>query len=74
MDCKSPLTKTTWSPDWVLEARTPAFVQGGIGQRFGSNRYFWGNVPALDVLQLGSNEGATYNGPLDLLFAGAPLR
>lgn len=37
---------------------------------FGAKKFLWGNVPAIDVLQLGSNEGDGYGKPLNLLFAG----
>jgi hypothetical protein len=39
--------------------------------QFGGKKFLWGNIPALDVLQLGSNEGDDYGGQLRLLFAGA---
>ncbi|KAK4237717.1 hypothetical protein C8A03DRAFT_44438 [Achaetomium macrosporum] len=71
VDCNSLLAKQTWKPDWVLENRTPAFVGGGPGVQFGGKKYLFGNVPALDVLQLGSNEGGNYGGPLRLLFAAS---
>ncbi|KFY89500.1 hypothetical protein V500_05642 [Pseudogymnoascus sp. VKM F-4518 (FW-2643)] len=71
-DCKSSLGKETWAPDWVLENRKPAFVQeGGIGVAFGGKKYLWGNIPSLDVLQLGLNEGNDYRGQLNLLFAAS---
>ena len=73
IDCKSFLGKETWQPDWALEHRTPAFVRGGIGVHFGTKKFPWGNIPALDVLQLDSNEGSDYEGELHLLFAGAYL-
>lgn len=38
--------------------------------QFGGKKYFWGNIPALDVLQLGSNEGEAYIDQLYMLFAG----
>lgn len=38
--------------------------------QFGGKKYLWGNVPAFDVLQLGSNEGDNFKGKLRLLFAG----
>jgi hypothetical protein len=38
--------------------------------QFGGRKYLWGNIPALDILQLGLNEGDTYREPLRLLFAG----
>lgn len=68
--CRSPLGKATWAPKWDLENRTPAFVRGGIGVTFGGKKYLWGNVPALDVLRLETNEGDNYPGQLSLLFAG----
>lgn len=42
-----------------------------LGVQFGGKKYLWGNIPALDVLQLGLNEGFNYGRPLSLLFAGA---
>lgn len=39
--------------------------------QFGGKKFLWGNIPALDVLQLGLNEGDDYEGQLSLLFAGA---
>jgi len=39
--------------------------------QFGGKKYLWGNIPALDVVRLGSNEGDDYGGQLRLLFAGA---
>ncbi|KAL2022832.1 hypothetical protein VTK56DRAFT_4363 [Thermocarpiscus australiensis] len=70
-DCKSRLGKKIWTPDWVLENRKPDFVRGGIGVQFGGGKYLWGNIPALDVLQLGSNEGVDHGGQLRLLFAAS---
>ncbi|KAK3324964.1 hypothetical protein B0H66DRAFT_511247 [Apodospora peruviana] len=70
-DCRSPLGKKTWSPDWVLENRDPVFVRNGPGVQFGRGKYLWGNVPAFDVVQLASNEGENYGEPLRLLFAAS---
>jgi hypothetical protein len=71
VDCKSALGKETWTPNWALQNRTPAFVGGGIGVSFGGKKFLWGNVPALDVLRLDSNEGDQYQGQLSLLFAAS---
>nr|OQO25304.1 hypothetical protein B0A51_13954 [Rachicladosporium sp. CCFEE 5018] len=38
---------------------------------FGGKKYLWGNVPAIDVVQLEKNEGAHYEGNLRLLFAAS---
>nr|CEG05156.1 unnamed protein product [Fusarium clavum] len=69
--CNSVLNKATWTPDWVLQDRTPTFIGGGIGVSFGVKKFLWGNVPALDVLKLSSNEGDHYQGQLSLLFAAS---
>lgn len=71
IECKSPLGKKTWQPAWVLENRTPAFIGTGIGETFGATKYLWGNVPAFDVIELGSNEGENYAKDLRILFAAS---
>ena len=75
MACKSALIKTTWQPQWVLENRLPSFI-GGDGSldssqvKFGAKKFLWGNLPAIDILQLSSNEGEAYSQDLNILFAG----
>lgn len=54
--------KATWSPGWVHERREPAFIGGDneVGMplvAFGKKKYLWGNMPALDILNLQDNEG-----------------
>ncbi|KAF0638218.1 hypothetical protein FPSE5266_00605 [Fusarium pseudograminearum] len=71
LDCKSPLSKETWTPNWILTNRIPAFFGNMPAITFGGKKYIWGNVPALDVLQLGSNEGDNYQDQLNLLFAAS---
>ncbi|RGP78863.1 set and mynd domain-containing 3 [Fusarium longipes] len=71
IDCKSALGKETWTPNWALQNRTPAFIRGGIGVSFGGKKFLWGNVPALDILRLDSNEGEQYQDQLSLLFAAS---
>ncbi|PYH34770.1 DUF4470 domain-containing protein [Aspergillus neoniger CBS 115656] len=68
--CMSPLGQGTWQPAWALESRLPSFVQGPLNQFIGPNKHLWGNTPAIDVLQLDSNEGRDYDHDLRLLFAG----
>lgn len=72
--CKSPMLKDGWQPRWITQNRKPTFINadGGTGAR--PSRHFWGNVPALDVIQLVSNEGLDYNRSLKLLFAGTFAR
>ena len=59
----------------MTEKRTPAFINNGPPQvRFGSQKDLWGNVPAIDVLQLKSNEGEGYEKELRMLFAGEDMQ
>lgn len=37
---------------------------------FGRSKFLWGNVPALDIINLEANEGKAYNKHMNLLFAG----
>ncbi|KAI1736358.1 hypothetical protein F4680DRAFT_461244 [Xylaria scruposa] len=72
-DCQSSIMKGTWKPRWVAENRPPAFMSHGFEYqaKFGVIKYLWGNVPAFDVIQLGQNEGANFQNPIDLLFAAS---
>ncbi|RDW86109.1 uncharacterized protein DSM5745_02751 [Aspergillus mulundensis] len=66
LDCRSPLNETTWLPDWAQGQRVPSFVGRGVSP--GGTKYFWGDVPAIDVVQLDRNEGDGYADELRLLF------
>ncbi|KAF4504438.1 hypothetical protein G6O67_007888 [Ophiocordyceps sinensis] len=70
-DCKSPLGRKNWLPAWFLENRKPSFIGPEIGKPFGARKHLWGNVPAIDVLGLGANEGDEYGRDLRLLFAAS---
>ncbi|TLD18871.1 extracellular exo-polygalacturonase [Venturia nashicola] len=71
-DCKSPYMKSTWSPAWYMEKRTPTFIGNGPPVvSFGGAKYLWGNMPAIDVLALGQNEGPDHANDLNLLFAAS---
>ncbi|KAI0545918.1 hypothetical protein F4679DRAFT_575864 [Xylaria curta] len=74
-DCQSPILKGSWKPRWVAENRPPSFMSHGseYQTKFGAIKYLWGNVPAFDVIQLGQNEGADFQNPINLLFAGRLL-
>lgn len=41
--------------------------------KFGVHKYLWGNVPAVDFVKLADNEGVSFAGPLNLLFAGEAI-
>lgn len=67
--------KDTWVPDWYNTNRQPAFIGHGGGPMnapFGTPKYPWGIMPALDILQLKDNEGETeVNRDFKLLFAAS---
>ncbi|GLB43235.1 hypothetical protein LshimejAT787_1301360 [Lyophyllum shimeji] len=65
VDCKGPYMRTSWVPRWVAQNRIPAFIisdnnPSNVLSRhynFGlSHAYLWGNVPAIDHLNLAENE------------------
>ncbi|PKK48400.1 hypothetical protein CI102_8134 [Trichoderma harzianum] len=73
IDCKSPLGNEAWRPGWVLERRDPKFMVklGSIYPSFAEEKRLWGNIPAIDGLQLESNEGVGHGKQLNLLFAAS---
>ncbi|KAJ7237269.1 hypothetical protein B0H12DRAFT_108636 [Mycena haematopus] len=59
-DCKHPYNNSSWQPTWMTENRSPAFIvgDGPLHSPFGTfGTYVWGNVPAINCLQLTRNEG-----------------
>ncbi|KAJ7036561.1 hypothetical protein C8F04DRAFT_1337414, partial [Mycena alexandri] len=61
-DCKHPYNNSSWQPAWAAERRSPVFFtqtnNGPAHTFFGTFRnYIWGNVPAINCLQLSRNEG-----------------
>ncbi|KAI1807483.1 hypothetical protein F4811DRAFT_574433 [Daldinia bambusicola] len=61
-----------WEPSWVKECRLPSFLRDNfIYYPRGVRKPLWGEVPAVDVVQLEQNEGKDYQKPLDLLFAAS---
>jgi len=66
--------KETWKPSWEVERRKPAFLSSDgppMGQtKYGAQKYLWGNMPAIDVMQALQNEAADLPEYLRLLFAG----
>ena len=72
LDCNSVLGKDRWRPGWIIENRTPSFMgdEGPILEIFGDLNYLWGNIPAIDLLNLSQNEGEIYSQDLDLCLAG----
>jgi hypothetical protein len=74
VECRDPLNKTRWIPEWERANRTPAWATGEAPQNlynpFGSSKYLWGNAPAIDIAQMAQNEGKTHDRDITLLFAG----
>ena len=73
-DCRSPLMESTWKPAWEVEKRKPSFIgnddSASLMTSHGQRKYLWGNVPAIDILNLKQNEGVDVSADLRLLFAG----
>ncbi|KAF4438482.1 hypothetical protein F53441_12776 [Fusarium austroafricanum] len=68
--CKSDLGRQYYRPKWVVEDRTPTFV-GQMTPIYTGFQELFGDLPAIDLLQLGSNEGMEYPRDLRLLFAAS---
>lgn len=64
--CNSSLNNSTWKPQWALQGRRPNLSDGG----YKGKKYFYGNVPALDIIHLEGNEGKSYDQDMNVLFAG----
>lgn len=81
-DCNDTLRSPAWSPAWVREARLPDFIDSGEHASgwasqtpFGLGQHLWGNVPAMDVLNLQNNEGIKTHQDVSVAFiASGDLR
>ncbi|PGH28167.1 hypothetical protein AJ80_00057 [Polytolypa hystricis UAMH7299] len=80
LDCKNPLRKSAWRPAWEVEKREPHFIDSSNADEssmlssfhhHGGMKYLWGNVPALDLLQLDANEGENTAQGISLLLAAS---
>jgi hypothetical protein len=71
--CKSDLMAFKYTPGWIREGRNPSWVSGSeISSVFGVNQYLWGNMPAIDVLNIEKNEGINQiHRDIRLLFAAS---
>jgi len=66
-DCNDPIRSPNWSPAWVEEGRPPSFAGGERmdklwflkKERLALGMHLWGNIPAMDTLNLRHNEGVT---------------
>ncbi|KAJ6617047.1 hypothetical protein B0H10DRAFT_1798265 [Mycena sp. CBHHK59/15] len=59
--CAHPYLEETWQPSWVIEGRDPTFLYRQEPSTYLPTFNFWGDVPAMDYLQLSSNEALDYS-------------
>ncbi|KAJ7498077.1 hypothetical protein B0H11DRAFT_1715329 [Mycena galericulata] len=74
--CTHPYLRETWQPSWVTEGRDPTFLYtSNILTLYRPSIDFWGDLPAMDCLQLATNEGMDDLKPLgDLKLSSGDLR
>lgn len=65
------MIKKTWKPSWHTEKRKAAFVGDDADLvSFGMQKYLWGNVPAIELLNVKDNESDATGRDFRLLLAG----
>ncbi|KAJ6576027.1 hypothetical protein DFH09DRAFT_980979 [Mycena vulgaris] len=78
-DCKDPIRSKEWQPRWVLEQRSPSFMSDKEEpkkpwaeslERISVGSSLWGNMPAVDIINLPRNE-ADLTKDLALVFAAS---
>ncbi|KAH6906689.1 hypothetical protein BKA70DRAFT_1286599 [Coprinopsis sp. MPI-PUGE-AT-0042] len=83
-DCKNPLRSSEWVPTCDREGRPPSYPDAPtpgddmvtimrkleINKKFSTGMWLWGNTPAVDLLNLQSNEGDSKR-DYNLLFAAS---
>ncbi|KAJ7863191.1 hypothetical protein B0H13DRAFT_2070916 [Mycena leptocephala] len=63
--CTHRYLSETWQPTWVAEGRDPTFLYpSNVVTLYRPTVDFWGDLPAMDCLQLSSNEGSNDLEPL----------
>lgn len=71
--CKSDLMKSKYVPGWIKQDRPPSWISDSeLSSKFGVNQYLWGNMPAVDILNMEENEGVNdVHRNMSLLFAAS---
>lgn len=71
--CKSDLMKRNYIPGWIKQDRVPSWVSdNGLSSDFGTNQYLWGNMPAIDILNMKNIESVCdIRRDVNLLFAAS---
>ncbi|RDB14687.1 hypothetical protein Hypma_016436 [Hypsizygus marmoreus] len=68
IDCKNKMRSSEWQPSYIIERRLPSFISGtsptkdflkSAQEEFNSGLSLWGNMPAMDVINLSENEKDT---------------
>ncbi|KAJ7663921.1 hypothetical protein DFH06DRAFT_986293 [Mycena polygramma] len=74
--CTHRYLSETWQPAWVTEGRDPTFLYpSNLMTLYRLSVDFWGDLPAMDCLQLSTNEGMDDLDPLpDLKLSFGDLR
>ncbi|OJA14611.1 hypothetical protein AZE42_07967 [Rhizopogon vesiculosus] len=80
-NCKNRLKSNDWKPAWVVENRLPTsfFAKPGGGSPMQADQLskgisLWGNVPAIDLINLGKNENDASQDLSIALVASGDLR
>lgn len=65
--------KGKYVPGWIKQDRLPSWVSDSeLPSQFGVNQYLWGNMPAVDMLNMEENEGAyDIHRDMNILFAAS---
>ncbi|KAJ7777158.1 hypothetical protein B0H16DRAFT_1302211 [Mycena metata] len=74
--CTHRYLRESWEPSWVFEGRDPTFLHPSDSMTlFRPSVDFWGDLPAIDCLQLSSSEGTDDLEPVgDLKLSSGDLR
>lgn len=71
-DCKHRLSKHSWISGWVQRQEQPEFVKDPIDITHDpARKHLWGNMPAIDIVKLDTNEGFSFSDDINVLFAGS---
>jgi hypothetical protein len=65
--------KSKYVPGWIKQDRLPSWVSDtGLSSDFGVNQYLWGNMPAVDILNMEEGEGVhDIHRDMNLLFVAS---
>ncbi|KAF2032760.1 hypothetical protein EK21DRAFT_86777 [Setomelanomma holmii] len=59
--CKHPMNNPDWKPEWFTDRRAPPLTQAAPGSDYlglpPDTKHIWGNMPAIDILQVEKNDG-----------------